>query len=251
VNTSVLHEEFLGHRLCLIPIRSDKTLVSRDLCKCEGHCAFCAATFSLDETCVGAAMDITTAHLKPSDPEIAPVVEGGADGGEGRHILICRLRQGQQLKFTAIARAGIGKLHAKWNPVCVATYQFDPLVQLNYSVLESLPPEKRAEFARVCPTEVFRYDDKTKQVSIPEENMSKCMFCNECVDKAAVLEAKDLVTVSQKEEGTRFVFKVETTGALSPEAVVATAFKVLREKIGTVHDKLNSEASDLRWDTTA
>lgn len=224
---------------------------SRDLCNCESNCPNCSATFTLDETCVGAAMDITTAHLKPSDVDITPVCEGEADGGEGRHILICRLRQGQQLKFTAVARRGIGKLHAKWNPVCVATYQFDPLVQLNYSVLEGLPPEKRAEFARVCPTEVFRYDDKTKQVSIPEENMAKCMFCNECVDKAAALEAKDLVTVSQKDEGTRFVFKVETTGALRPEIVVLEALKVLRDKISSIHNQLNSEASDLRWDTTA
>ncbi len=42
-----------------------------------------------------------------------------------------QLGPGQAVRLTAIAKKGIGKEHAKWSPCAVATYQFDPIIEIN------------------------------------------------------------------------------------------------------------------------
>jgi DNA-directed RNA polymerase alpha subunit len=50
-----------------------------------------------------------------------------------------QLGPGQAVRLTAIAKKGIGKEHAKWSPCAVATYQFDPIIEIN-----------KGEYGRAC-----------------------------------------------------------------------------------------------------
>lgn len=58
------------------------------------------------------------------------------------------------MQLTAVAKKGIAKEHAKWSPVAVATYKFEPVIELNADIEASLTPDQRAEFVETCPARV-------------------------------------------------------------------------------------------------
>jgi DNA-directed RNA polymerase II subunit RPB3 len=64
-NSSVLHDEFIAHRLGLVPIDSREAArlsFSRD-CMCAGHCMYCAVEYVLDVTCAEEVREVTTRDL--------------------------------------------------------------------------------------------------------------------------------------------------------------------------------------------
>jgi DNA-directed RNA polymerase II subunit RPB3 len=241
-NTSVLHDEFIAHRLGLIPLVStkmDRFNYTRD-CSCTENCQNCSVGFTLHVTCNDdQTRDVTSSDLFSDDKDVAPVAEEESDQQAPTEsgILIVKLRKGQELKLRAIAKKGVSKEHAKWSPVCVATFQQDPDVRLNYARMEELTEKQKQDFANSCPTRVYRYDEDAHRVDI--EDASRCVYCEECKKKAVELGKPDLVTIQSKPE--RFIFTVETTGALRPEEVVLAALNNLKLKLGYVQTSLANE----------
>jgi len=243
-NTSVLHDEFIAHRLGLIPLVSDKVEkfnYTRD-CSCAEKCPECSVELTLHVVCRDEPeCDVTSNDLKSQDPDVVPVsggfeeVEGHERGDNG--ILIVKLRKGQEIKLRAIAKKGIGKEHAKWSPVCGVTYQFEPDIVINQSRMDELDEQSKMDWVNSCPTKVYRYDADSKQVEI--DVPGHCTFCEECKQKAIKLEVPDLVSVNLRED--RFIFTVETTGSLRPERVVLSAIQVLKDKLQNIHSLLAHE----------
>jgi len=66
--------------------------------------------------------------------------------GEHARIPIVKLKKGQELKLKAIAKKGIAKEHAKWGPCSVATFQFDPDIQINPIVMSELDYAQRKDW---------------------------------------------------------------------------------------------------------
>lgn len=103
-NSTVLHDDFLAHRLGLIPLSSafagwnteDPDSDKRDFqynrdCSCMGHCPNCTVHFEINVRCEGEERKVTTLDLKP-DVENGRCKVACKDGDE---ILICKLRKGQ------------------------------------------------------------------------------------------------------------------------------------------------------------
>jgi len=141
---------------------------------------------------------------------------------------------GQRLKLKATAFKGIGKIHAKWSPVCVASYTFEPKVTLNTARLDELTEAQRRELVGSCPARVYRYDEASKKVDVRDE--ASCMFCDQCVrvGRSFRESADDDNVVSIETKPGRFIFTVETTGAMRPEEVVMSALRRLQEIVKTV-----------------
>jgi DNA-directed RNA polymerase II subunit RPB3 len=129
-NSSVLPDEFLAHRLGLVPLSAhnlDEMRYSRD-CDCDQYCDWCSVTLSLDARCTGDenmhvySRDLVITSNRPNDQVGNPVILDPAKKG----VLLAKLRKGQEIKLKCIAKKGIAKEHAKWAPTSAVGFEYDP-----------------------------------------------------------------------------------------------------------------------------
>ena len=135
-NTSVLPDEFIAHRLGLIPMNSksiEDVLYTRD-CDCDQYCEHCSVTLSLRAKCTGDeimkvyARDLVVGEPRPNEWVGKPVITDR----EGLGVVICKLRKGQEVDFKCVAKKGIAKEHAKWAPTSAVGFEYDPWNNLRH-----------------------------------------------------------------------------------------------------------------------
>ena len=102
VNTTVLHDEMIAHRLGLIPLTSSVELEDK------------AVNFNLDLTAEDNIEEWTSELLESDNEDVIPAISG---------IPIVKVSRGQQLKLTATTKRGTGFEHAKWSPVSTCFFQ--------------------------------------------------------------------------------------------------------------------------------
>ncbi|KAF7456176.1 DNA-directed RNA polymerase II RPB3 [Cryptosporidium felis] len=258
-NTSVLHDEFIAHRMGLIPLdsRNIREFNFKDRCECQERCNKCSVEYVLDVTCEGGTTrNVTHFDIQPVATSIAvpmPVPkkdEIGDIGGSG--ILIAKLGPGQRIAMRMTACKGIGKFHAKWIPVSVATFTNEADVRINYSLSTHLSLKQRKELVGCCPKGVFSlggtsrsdylsnkssYSSKTKGEELPDIEVvssRSCIFCNECVNLSKNYGYINPALIRVDTKPDKFHFLVESTGALPVETIVELAFEILQEKLNTL-----------------
>lgn len=241
-NTSVLNDEFLAHRLGLIPLTSskvDKFNFTRD-CSCTERCPLCSVELRLSVKCTDdVTREVTSNDLISGDPDVVPVdqtqVTGGEEKSSDNGILIVKLRKGQELKLKAIAKKGVGKEHAKWTPSPAVNFLYEPEIRLNQARMDEMTENQKQDFVKSCPTKVYKYNESTHNVEI--EDSLRCMYCQECKRKAEYFEKEDAVSIVQKQD--KFYFTVETTGAIRPEEIVLAAINTIKEKLTNVQQHVS------------
>lgn len=216
INTSVLADEFLSHRLGLIPLDSvdiDKLEYTRD-CTCESYCDNCAVILELSAKCDSdATLSIYSTDMMvlaaPPNPHSAPVPNRDPALGRpivrdpaGRGILLAKLRKNQELKIRCIAKKGIAKEHAKWLPCAAVGFEYDPYNKLRHTDYW-YEEDASAEWPR------------SKNCDWEEPPLE-----DEPFDPHAVPE--------------NYYFNVETVGLLPSDEVVRRGITVLQEKLAAV-----------------
>lgn len=119
-NTSSIHDEFLSHRLGLLPIICEKDVFSiGDKDDSPNQFQFLLEKENKDKE---GYIGVYSNDLVPIPNEITPFhVVTYPDTKNG--ILISKLAKGEKIKVRCIANTGIGKQHAKWSPVCAVSYE--------------------------------------------------------------------------------------------------------------------------------
>lgn len=210
-NTSVLADEFIAHRLGLIPLISknmEDVTDSRD-CDCEQYCERCSATLTLHAKCTGDeimkvyARDLVVSPDRPNQYVGNPVITDP----DGLGSLICKLRRGQELRMRCIAKRGIAKEHVKWAPTSAVGFEYDPHNKLRHLS--------------------YWYEEDAKKEWPISAN-------GEWEDAAPEGAAFD----PDAEPGA-FYFDVETVGGLEPDAIIQQGIKILQQKLATVIQELS------------
>eukprot|EP01013_Petalomonas_cantuscygni_P009902 TRINITY_DN22827_c0_g1_i1.p1 TRINITY_DN22827_c0_g1~~TRINITY_DN22827_c0_g1_i1.p1 ORF type:complete len:384 (+),score=64.38 TRINITY_DN22827_c0_g1_i1:111-1262(+) len=289
-NTSELPDEFLAHRIGLIPLRvvpphTVDEFSFPHVCDCVSRgaepgatdvelCPRCDVLFELN---VQVPVDSDSVRVVTSDDLVFSSLHDEADAGgvaggpvveTVQYVLrpaarepsvaaipIVKLNPGQSLVLMAIASKGIGKLHAKFNPVCTAHFQYVPNVKVDERAVArlELTPACMQAISTACPTKVFEdVDTKTPgaaRLQVAKGGSERCIFCNECLIEAERLRAPGVVSVTRLRSelegppGQHVLdLYVETTGSLTPHEAAVSSVRQLREKLKVLHDRLVTEA---------
>ncbi|KAJ3815903.1 DNA-directed RNA polymerase II, subunit 3 [Lentinula lateritia] len=220
-NTTVLPDEFIAHRLGMVPLVSTNCdgamRYTRD-CNCLENCAYCSIVLSLNVQC----NDSVAMHITSDQLEIQPHPnEGTEEAGEERvrrsenfgtpvgkndpdadPILICKIRKGQELKLRCIAKKGIAKEHAKWSPCSAVAFEYDPHNKLRHTSYWFETDEK-AEWP---------LGENAREEEPPRE------------DEPFDFNAKP----------NKFYFDVETDGSLGAQEVVMKGIAELQKKLASL-----------------
>lgn len=174
-NAPGIFDEFLIHRIGLIPWRSEIELVLPEKCNCEGRgCHKCELRGQLKKKGPG---DVRAKDIKFSGAE-TPYPK----------ILIAKINEGEEIELEAVLKLGTGEKHAKWQ-AGFAYYDFFPEIKVSGSaekVVKSFPDGIfKIKNGKLIPGENFSFDliDRYKEMSKNaieiEENKNKFLFCIE------------------------------------------------------------------------
>jgi len=204
-NTSALFDEIIAHRLSLIPIPTDLSLLTfRNECVCKGKgCPNCTVRYTLSKEGGGT---VFSGDLQPAEKSWAIKED---------KIPIVELYGDQRLILELEAVLGRGRDHAKWQAVISPGYKMETTIEFDKKRLNDVKeflsklPEDTAE---VKADKIILKDSKklaTLQYYIEKENI-------------------DFITI--KNDPTKITFCFETDGSFTTKDAMIESIKILEKK---------------------
>jgi len=237
MNTTVLADEFIAHRLGQIPLIStdcDKHMKYTRDCFCLSHCHNCSVQLKLHYACEGdETISVTSNNLEvvkgtfggdevANDVELLdkrdewfghPVAHRNSSDSP---ILIVKIRKGQEIKATCYAKKGLAKEHAKWSPCSAVGFEYDPYNKLRHT------------------TYWFESDIKQEWPISANGREEEPPQDDQLFDYNAKPE--------------KFYFEVETVGNLTPKDVVMKGIEELTKKLAYLTQQIDAGSGDVEME---
>lgn len=228
-NTSVINNEFLAHRLSLVPIHYDPKKISTfDKNKYE---------FIIDITnTTTKPLDVTTEHIQIKEgnkvlSKTAAQAFFPPDKITGEYILLNRLKPnksgesgkdgGETLKITMKADKSSGKEHSRYNPTCVSVFT-------NIRDLGKIEEELKK-----------RFHDKDIERKTLGKNPLSDDEKKPIIKSFMVSEADRYFKTDSSGEPNAFEFLIESDGRIPPHIIFDKSLFVFEEKLNNFLKKIN------------
>lgn len=204
-NTSALFDEIVAHRLGLVPIPTDLSLLTfKDECVCKGKgCPNCTVRYTLSKEGEGT---IYSGDLQPAEKSWAIKED---------KIPLVELYGDQRLILEVEAVLGRGRDHAKWQPVQAPGYRMETTVEFDKKRMNDLE-----KFIEKLPKNLVEIKGDKLEVKDP----AQLSLLEYHTDK----EKADFITM--KRDPSKITFSFETDGALSAKDAIIESAKILQEK---------------------
>ena len=204
-NTSPLFDEIVAHRLSMVPVPTDLSLLSfRDECTCKGKgCPNCTVRYTLSKEGEGT---VYSGDLQPSEKSWAITED---------KIPLVRLYNDQRLILEVEAVLGRAKDHAKWQGIQAPSYWMDLTISFDKSKLvdaKEFLAKLPDGLAEIKGEEIVLKDQK--DLPVFESYMDQ--------------EKVDFITV--KHDPKNFTFHFETDGSLHAKDALYETAKILGDK---------------------
>lgn len=192
-NNGVLFDEFLGHRLGLVPIKMDA----------KSYRLGDKAKFTLDASGPGT---VYSNEIKFGDA-VVDVLD--------KKIPLTKLKADQRIRMEGEAVVGQGKDHAKFQP-CIIGFRALPVFTIN----DEIPADMMQKIAASCPVKIIEV--KGKKLSITQE--ADCTLCGACE------EVGGSRSIQVDADDTGFILMMESTGALSNQEILHQSCEIIANK---------------------
>ncbi len=215
-NTSPLFDEIIAHRLALIPIPTDLSIMTyRASCKCEGKgCPSCTVRYTLSKEGAGV---VYSGDLQPEHPSFAI---------KETRIPIVELSKDQRVILEVEAVLGRGRDHAKWQPVIAPRYSLEPVIQVDKKRLDAAKT-----FVQDLPAGIVELKGSTLEL----KNRSRLPELEQHLEK----EKEESITV--KRDPTKITFVFETDGSMEAKEALKESVAILTRK----YEEFASRLKDL------
>jgi len=216
-NESPMSDEHIAHVLAMIPLTTPqgKYVFPKDTdTKREEQRS--RATLTIDLQAKDEVLEVTSGQLVSDDPTVKPVTP---------NITITKLAPGKRLKLEAYAVLGIGRTHAKFQPVSTVYYKFQPVIEIDLKRCDAC-----AKCVESCPKGVIKLEKGKIAVIDPEQ----CTQCGDCIKVCP----SDPPSVKVSELLDTVLFTVESTGAIPAGRIVSEAFDIMKERFNSIKSEL-------------
>jgi DNA-directed RNA polymerase subunit D len=221
-NSSILQDEIIAHRLGLTPLKTDLdnyNIPENCSCQSEFGCSQCRVTLTLNAEATDNTRTVYSGELVSENSEIVPVSD---------KIPIVKLTKGQKLKLEAYARLGTGRMHTKWQPVCVSAYKYYPKIT---------PPTTSCDDCKKCVDICHKKVLEIKNAKVVVRDLHSCVLCMDCVEICP--NKPSLINIGWEKD--TFILNLETTGVLPPERVLLEATKILKQQLKEFEEQAKVE----------
>lgn len=245
-NTSSYGDEYVAHRIGLLPISLKPTFGSEaeQLVELYANCrvhieqGFTVATYSLDISC---DKDATTTRTCTTDDLVLLSSDlGGFLLSVCPGLPIVVLAPGQSIQFVAVVHFGTAKDHAKWSPVAAVGYKVKPQITISSRLSNPSDQIETAldieDIVTSCPSGVFTERDGALVVA----NAWDCTLCRQCLALGSpndIIINPGLVT---KQRLFDVRMSIEPVGQMPAKVCALVAMRILQRKLQYVTQSIVS-----------